>query len=165
MANSFPLASSFWLFTSQVGYVATQMGGRVESDVNGAGTQDRNGAWTLLSHTLPQPLPIPHLHGGERNITAYGLDLVWPSKEGLFSYFIYVQISQGVTGKKEHSKYRKAAHPPASCLVWLQWDQQNQRLVCLAPSSCQANRGSCYLKIRETTVHTLPCNPMESRNC
>lgn len=148
-----------------MGYVATQMGDRAESDVSEAGTQDRNGAWTLLSHTLPHPLPIPPLRGRERNITAYGLDLVWPSKEGLFSYFIYVQISQGVTGKKERSKYRKVAHPPASCLVWLQWNQQNQCLVCLAPSSHQANRGSCYLKIKETTVHTLLCNLMESQNC
>lgn len=52
MVTSFPLTSSFWLFTSQVGSVATQMGDRAESDVSRDGTQDRNGACLVI------PFPI-----------------------------------------------------------------------------------------------------------
>lgn len=74
-ANSFPLTCSFWLFASQVGYVATQMGDRAESDVSEAGTQDRNGAWTLLCHTLPILFPLPHFVG--ENGTSQPMDLTW----------------------------------------------------------------------------------------
>ena len=63
-------------------------------------------AWSYSS-------PFSPLRGTERSITAYGLDLVWSSKESLVSYFICVQIAHGVTGRKEHSQHRKAAHPPA----------------------------------------------------
>lgn len=99
MVTSFPLTTSFCLFTSQVGSVATQTGDRAESDVSRHGTQDKNGAWTLLGHTLPHPLPFPPLRGTERSITAYGLDLVWSSKESLVSYVICVQITHNATGR------------------------------------------------------------------
>ena len=69
-----------------MGYVATQMGDRAESDVSEAGRQDRNGAWTLLSHTLPPPLPIPLLRGRERNITAYGLGVAQQGGSFLLFY-------------------------------------------------------------------------------
>lgn len=72
MVTSFPLTSPFWLFTSQVGSVATQIGDRAESDVSRDGTQDRNGAWTLLGHTLPHFPPFMGQKGASQPT-----DLTW----------------------------------------------------------------------------------------
>ena len=77
MVTSFPLASPFWLFTSQAVYigffvVATQIGDRAESDVSRDGTQDRNGAWTLLGHTLPHFPPFVGQKGASQPT-----DLTW----------------------------------------------------------------------------------------
>ena len=72
MVTSFPLTSPFWLFTSQVGSVATQIGDRAESDVSRDGTQDRNGAWTLLGHTLPHFPPFVGQKGASQPT-----DLTW----------------------------------------------------------------------------------------
>lgn len=141
------------VYLSGEGHVATQMGAELNQMSDGAGTQDRNGAWTLLSHTLPQPLPIPPPSWGREDIAIWtGLGVA--QQGGSFSPILSMSRFSEVTGKKGILNTGRLPIP-ASCLVWLQWDQQNQRLVCLAPSSCQANRGSCYLKMKPQFTPSL----------
>lgn len=75
VVTSFPLTSSFWLFTSQVGSVATQIGDRAESDVSRDGTQDRNGAWTLIGVLFPILFPFPPFVGQKG--ASQPTDLTW----------------------------------------------------------------------------------------
>ena len=160
MVTSFPLTSPFWLFTSQVGSVATQIGDRAESDVSRDGTQDRNGAWTLLGHTLPHFPPFVGQKGASQPT-----DLTWcgPARRVLSPI---LSVSRSHMERQAGRSILNTGRLPIPQLPPRLWrDRHSQCLVCLAPPSRQANRGSCYLKIRETTVHTLPGNLMESRNC
>lgn len=75
---------------------------------------------------------------------------------GLGSYFVCIQVSRGLAGRKECSKY---------AFLRGRWDPQSHAWVCLAPSSRQTNTGSRYVTIRETTMPPSLPNLMGSQNC
>lgn len=132
-----------------MGHVANQTGHRAKSDVSGTwGTRGQEWSLHLPNRSFPIPCPsLPIMERGEEHRN-HNLDLVW--------LFFYLCPDFARTDRQEGTFQIQEVCPSlVSCLVWLSWDQQNRSWVCLAPSPCQTSTGS-HLKIRDTTVNTIP---------